>query len=161
MADVAKLDFDGTAHAAALDLSLVDGRFAPDVLEVAARRAVAAWAEAIDGDDGALLALADPEAVRNLIHLHDPSERTRVVVRGPRVKEIRVRKLDANADPPTMAIDVRIAARRYIENRDTGAVVRGSKSRQTTFTERWTLALTGGDTQPWRIVRVGAPLVRI
>ena len=53
VADVADLDFDGDARAAALDLSLADGRFAPDVLEVAARRAVAAWAEAVDGNDAA------------------------------------------------------------------------------------------------------------
>ena len=42
--------------AAANDLSLADGRFAPDLLEIAARRAVAGWAQAIDGDDGALRA---------------------------------------------------------------------------------------------------------
>jgi len=54
VAEVADLQFEGDARAAALDLSLADGRFAPDVLEVAARRAVAAWAEAVDGDDSAL-----------------------------------------------------------------------------------------------------------
>ena len=43
-AEVADLDYAGDARAAALDLSLVDGRFAPDVLEVAVRRVVAAWA---------------------------------------------------------------------------------------------------------------------
>ena len=41
VAEVADLQYDGDAHAAAMDLSLADGRFAPDVLEVAARRAVA------------------------------------------------------------------------------------------------------------------------
>ena len=40
VAEVADLQYDGDAHAAAMDLSLADGRFAPDVLEVAARRAV-------------------------------------------------------------------------------------------------------------------------
>ncbi|MGZ6692877.1 MAG: TIM44-like domain-containing protein, partial [Solirubrobacteraceae bacterium] len=59
LAEVADLDFEGDGRAAALDLSLADGRFAPDVLEVAARRAVAAWVDAVDGDDGPLLALAD------------------------------------------------------------------------------------------------------
>ena len=44
LAEVADLDFEGDGRAAALDLSLADGRFAPNVLEVAARRAVAAWA---------------------------------------------------------------------------------------------------------------------
>ncbi len=160
LSEVAKLDFDGTAHAAALDLSLVDGRFAPDVMEVAARRAVAAWAEAVDGDDAALLALADREVARELLHPGDPSGRTRLVVRGPRVNEIRIARLDASADPPTMAIDVQIVGRRYTEDRNTAAVVAGSKSRETRFTERWTLALGGDDKQPWRIVHVRSPLVR-
>ena len=52
--ELVDVDFDGDARAAALDLSVVDGRFAPAVLEAAARRAVAAWAEAVDGDDAAL-----------------------------------------------------------------------------------------------------------
>jgi hypothetical protein len=42
IAELADLDFDGDARAQVNDLSLADGRFAPDVLEVAARRAVAA-----------------------------------------------------------------------------------------------------------------------
>ncbi len=61
--DVADLDFDGSARDAALDLALADGRFAPDVLEAAARRAVAAWVEAIDGEDAALAEVATPDAV--------------------------------------------------------------------------------------------------
>ena len=73
----------GDAHAAALDLSLADGRFAPDVLEVAARRAVDAWAEAVDGDDARLRSIAHGQAVRELLHPGDPSGRTRLVVRGP------------------------------------------------------------------------------
>ena len=37
-ADLAQVDFDGDARARALDLAVADGRFAPDVLEAAARR---------------------------------------------------------------------------------------------------------------------------
>src|SRR5207302_9410239 len=90
IAEVADLQFDGDARAAALDLSLADGRFAPDVLEIAARRAVAAWAEAVDGEDTKLLAIAGAPVVRDLLHPGDPSGRTRVVVRGPQVRQIRV-----------------------------------------------------------------------
>ena len=77
IAEVADLDFKGDAHAAALDLSLADGRFAPDVLEVTARRAVTAWAEAVDGDDARLRSIAHGQAVRELLHPGDPSGRTR------------------------------------------------------------------------------------
>jgi predicted lipid-binding transport protein (Tim44 family) len=66
-ADLADPDFEGDARAAALDLSLADPRFAPDVLEAAARRVVEAWAEAVDGDDTALAQLASEPALHQLL----------------------------------------------------------------------------------------------
>jgi predicted lipid-binding transport protein (Tim44 family) len=160
VAEVADLQFEGDARAAALDLSLADGRFAPDVLEVAARRAVAGWAEAVDGEDDALLAVARPDAARAMLHPGDPSGRTRLVVRGPKVRAIRIVGLDAAAEPPTMTIEVDLAGRRYLEDRDTAAVVSGSQSRETSFSERWTLVLDGPAEQPWRIAAVGTPAAR-
>jgi predicted lipid-binding transport protein (Tim44 family) len=158
ISEVADLDFQGDARAAANDLSLADGRFAPDILEVAARRAVAAWAEAVDGEDSQLLALAHPDAAQQLLHPGDPSRRTRLVVRGLRVKQIRIVALDAAATPPTMTIEVDLEGRRYLEDRDSAAVVAGSQSRATSFTERWTLALDDDSAQPWRIASVGSPV---
>jgi hypothetical protein len=73
IAEVADLDFSGDGRRAALDLSLADGRFAPDVLEVAARRAVAAWAGAVDGDDRPLLAPSHSDAARELLHPGRPN----------------------------------------------------------------------------------------
>jgi predicted lipid-binding transport protein (Tim44 family) len=154
VAEVADLDFDGDARAAALDLSLADGRFAPDVLEAAARRAVAGWAEAIDGDDAALSAVASPAAVSALLHPGDPSGRTRLVVRGPRIRHVRIAALDAAAKPPTMTIDVDVTGTRYVQDRDTADVVAGSDAGETNFTERWTMALDGPDAEPWRIAGV-------
>ena len=160
IAEVADLDFKGDAHAAALDLSLADARFAPDVLEVTARRAVTAWAEAVDGDDARLRSIAHGQAVRDLLHPGDPSQRTRLVVRGPQVEKIRITGLDAAAQPPTMTIEVQLQGRRYIEDRDTTAVLAGSQSRPTKFTEHWTFALDGDSRQPWLLAAVGAPVPR-
>ena len=157
VAEVADLDFEGDGRAAALDLSLADGRFAPDVLEVAARRAVAAWVDAVDGDDGPLLGISQRDAARELLHPGDPSERTaRLVVRGLDVRHISIVSLDAGSEPATMTIEVELAGRRYIEDRDTAAVVAGSQARAVKFTERWTLALDGPDEQPWLITAVRA-----
>ncbi|HEV3054279.1 MAG TPA: hypothetical protein VGX45_06455, partial [Solirubrobacteraceae bacterium] len=158
VSEVADLDFDGDAHAAANDLSLADGRFAPNVLEVAARRAVSAWAQAIDGADTELKKIATPQATNDLLHPGDPSQRTRLVVRGPQVSKIRITSLDAGAEPPTMSLEVEIKGRRYIEDRDTTQVIAGNARRATAFTEHWTLALNGNDAEPWRIVAVGTPL---
>jgi predicted lipid-binding transport protein (Tim44 family) len=158
VAEVADLQYDGDAHAAAMDLSLADGRFAPDVLEVAARRAVDAWAQAIDGNDGILDGIATPAVKRELLYAGDTSGTVRIVVRGPVVNRIRVVHLDAAAEPPTMTIEVDLTGRRYVENRDTAAVLSGSRTRKTSFTERWTLSLTGDEHQPWRITAVGEPV---
>jgi predicted lipid-binding transport protein (Tim44 family) len=160
VADVADLDFDGTARAAALDLSLADGRFAPDVLETAARRAVAGWAEAIDGEDKALLDVASPAAAAELLHPGDPSGRTRLVVRGPKIRHVQIAALDAAAKPPTMTIDVEVTGTRYMQDRDTADVVSGSSAAATDFTERWVMALDGPDAQPWRIAGVAPAAAR-
>jgi predicted lipid-binding transport protein (Tim44 family) len=160
IAEVADLDFAGDARAAALDLSLADGRFAPDVLEITARRAAAAWAQAVDGDDGRLRQIAHAQAVKDLLHPGDPTGRTRIVVRGPKVRNIRITALDAGAQPPTMSVEVELEGRRYIEDRDTTAILAGSQSRATRFTEHWTFALDGDAHQPWLLSAVGAPLAR-
>jgi predicted lipid-binding transport protein (Tim44 family) len=151
-ADLAEVDFAGDARARALDLSVADGRFAPDVLEAAARRAVAAWAEAVDGADAALEAVAAPQAVAKLLYAGDTTRTTRLVVRGPRVKRIRIETVQVEHVPATMTIAVELGGSRYVENRDTTTVVSGSKDRVATFTERWTLALDGPPDSPWRIV---------
>lgn len=158
VADVADLDFDGDAHAAALDLSLADARFAPDVLAAAARRVVSAWAEAVDRDDAPLAAVASADALEQL--LHPDGSRTRLVVRGPVVRRLRIAGLDAAAQPPSMVVEVEVSGRRYVEDRDTTAVLSGSRSAETTFTERWTLALDGPDDRPWRIVDAAAEALR-
>jgi predicted lipid-binding transport protein (Tim44 family) len=157
-AEVADLDFEGDARAAALDLSLQDARFGPDILEIAARRATQAWADAIDGDDRSLSRLATKAAIGDLLHPGDPSARTRVIVRGLSIKNIRITHLDAAADPPTMSLEVQFEGRRWIEDRQTEGVVSGNPTRRAKFAEHWTLALSGDDAQPWRIVAVDSPL---
>jgi predicted lipid-binding transport protein (Tim44 family) len=159
VADLADLQFTGDARAAALDLSLADARFAPDILEVAARRAVGAWVDAVDGPDTELQKLATPDAIQELLHPGDASARTRLVVRGVQVQRIRIVGLDAGSDPATMTIDVDLRGRRYIEDRDTTRVLAGSSTRPIGFTERWTLAVTGDAEEPWRIVSVQTPAV--
>jgi predicted lipid-binding transport protein (Tim44 family) len=153
-ADLIDVDLSADARAQALDLSLVDARFAPDVLEVAARRAAEGWAEAVDGEDDALLAVAEPQAVDALLYGGDSSHRTRLVVRGPRVEGLRIDRIDASTEPARMHVAVSVRGRRYIEDRDTAAVVGGSREREASFTERWTLALTGSEESPWRLVGV-------
>lgn len=124
---------------------------APDVLEAAVRRAVEAWAEAVYGDGARLRALASPDAVRRLLHPCSGSLKSRLVVRGPRVRQIRIVALDAGVEPATMTIAIYLRGRRYLEDRDTTEVLSGNPARATSFTEHWTMALDGPESAPWRL----------
>jgi predicted lipid-binding transport protein (Tim44 family) len=152
VADVATPEFAGSARSEALDLSLVDGRFAPDLLAAEVKRAVTAWAGAVDGDRAELAELTSPAGLRELLHPGDPAEQTRLVVRGPQVRELRILTLDADKRPAEMTIELEVHGCRYIEDRDTTAVVSGSPHTPRTFREHWRLALDGDDAHPWRIV---------
>ncbi|HWV85525.1 MAG TPA: TIM44-like domain-containing protein [Capillimicrobium sp.] len=154
VAQLVDLDFAGDARAAALDLSLVDGRFAPDVLEACARAAVAAWVEAIDGEDDPLLAVADQAAVDALLYPRG-DRRARRVVRGARVEHMTLVALDGASDPPRMVVELALAGRRYLEDRDTAAVLDGSREREVRWTERWTFALRDGTDTPWTVAGAG------
>lgn len=153
VSDLVSVEFDGTAREKALDLSLADPRCGPAVLEVAARNAVQAWAEAVDGADAALLALATPEAAQSLLYEEGAAHGTaRIVVRGPQLMRLAITALRTDSATPPMEVEALIRGRRYIEDRDTAAVVSGDKNVETEFTERWTFALDSSTTVPWRLV---------
>jgi predicted lipid-binding transport protein (Tim44 family) len=155
VAEIAPAVLDPDARAAALDLSLADARFGPDVLEVAVREAVQAWVEAVDGADDALEAVADRGAIDTLLYGGGGREgRTRVVVRGARVERVAIDALDPHATPPTMTVSLVVRGRRYVEDRDTADVLAGSKDADREARQRWTFALTGEAAVPWRLVAV-------
>ena len=116
-----------------------------------------AWTDAVDGADDDLRRLASDGAARDLLHPGDASERTRLVLRGPRVRSVRIVAVDAHSEPPRMTVELLVSAHRYIEDRDTAAVLTGDQGHVTTFGERWALALDGDDEHPWRIVDAAAP----
>jgi predicted lipid-binding transport protein (Tim44 family) len=153
-AELVDVDFAGPARAKAMDLSLADGRFDVDLIETSVRRAVEAWAEAVDGADTDLEAVARPEAVRAL--LGDADARTRVVIRGPKVEAVTITALDAEVTPATLTVELAVRARRYVEDRDTVALLSGSRDSESSFTEHWTLALDAEGEWPWRIAATTA-----
>ena len=159
VAGTVSLDFAGKTRLAALDLAQLDGRWAPDVLEAAARRTVAAWAEAIDGNHQPLIDLAGRHTANALLY-PESDRRNRQVIRGPELLTLRIIHLEPAAKPPTMTVAATISARRYTESRRTGAVLEGSKTRVDTFSEEWDLVLTHNRVNPWRIAARHEPRVR-
>jgi hypothetical protein len=152
LGELVDVDFADDALNAARDLALIDGRLNPDVIEVAVRRTISAWAEAVDGDDDALLDIAPPEIAEEL--LRPNGSKTRLVIRGPKMAKATVSKLAAK-DPIKIAIDAKVTGVRYIEDRDTVDVVAGAKDRETTFIQRFILQLDDDPARPWKLVAAG------
>jgi predicted lipid-binding transport protein (Tim44 family) len=152
-ADLINVEFAQDARAAALDLSLADPRFSLDVLETSVRQVIEAWAQAVDGADTPLEAIATHDAVDQLLYDSDARRVTRVVVRGPMVRHVTVAQLDVTHQPPRMRVDAELGGFRYVEDRDTVAVLEGSKTRPSAFAEQFTLELVDGSAaRPWQVV---------
>ena len=152
LGELVDVDFSDDALMAARDLALVDGRVDPDVIEVSVRRTISAWAEAVDGDDTALLDIASRTIAEELLRPNGP--KTRLVIRGPKMQTATVSKLEPT-EPIRVAVDARVRGVRYIEDRDTVAVVSGDKDREVAFTERFILQLTDDEDTPWTLVAAG------
>jgi len=159
LADIAPVEYTGDLRTAALDLAGFDGRFDPDVLDAAARRAVVAWAEAIDGNHKPLLALSGARTADELLY-PEGDKRRRLVIRGPHLERLQIVDLQPRATPASMTVEATITARRYLEQRATGAVTAGSRNHNSTFTCTWVLELTGNAENPWPIAGIVTPSAR-
>ncbi len=152
----AELDDEDAASALrkARDLSLTDQRFDPDIIEAAVRRGVAAWAQAVDGDDAPFAHLAQPQLLQELLYPPSPGRSLRLVVRAPVVRRVTFVDLDADASPATVTVHMELEGVRYVEDRNTLTLVAGSKDGTSRFDGTWTLALDGSPDVPWRISAV-------
>jgi predicted lipid-binding transport protein (Tim44 family) len=150
--------FSGDARAAALDLSLVDGRFAPDVLATAVGEVVDAWAQAIDGADAPLTARTTPQALSALLY-PTGSQRARLVIRGADVKATTIVAVTPGP-APEVTLELEVAGFQYVEDRDTTEVLAGGKRRRTTTRQRWTLALSDDPRLPWVVVAASGVVPR-
>jgi predicted lipid-binding transport protein (Tim44 family) len=150
VAELLSPGFSGTARSAALDLSLVDGRFAPDVLATAVGEVVDAWAQAIDGSDEPLAARTTPQALEALLY-PTTSSRARLVIRGEDVQATTIVAVTPGP-PPEVRLQLDVAGVQYVEDRDTTEVLAGSKRRRTTTRQLWTLRLSDDPRRPWVVV---------
>jgi hypothetical protein len=142
--------FSGTARAAALDLSLVDARFAPEVLATAVAEVVDAWAQAVDGPDEPLEARTTAQGLAALLY-PTASHRDRLVIRGGDVRATTI--VSVTPGPPAqVSLRLEVDGVQYVEDRDTTEVLAGSKRRRTTTRQVWTLELSDDPRRPWRVV---------
>jgi hypothetical protein len=147
-------DVDASTHTQLLDLSLVDGRYAPDVIVACACEIARAWESATFARDRKLLEpWCTPEAATQLFH-PTPHGLRRVLNLGPR--RVKINALDPDAAPPTVSVTLQLHGQRWLAT-DHGSKISGSRTHQRDFTEHWTLALDPSPECPWRLTDVQDP----
>ena len=110
----------------------------------AARLAVAAWGRAVNGDESGLAAIAEPEAMHDvlwLLSLYPPQQR---IAPGAAVTRIEVRYLDPSAEVPELQLVWQFAGRLQPESE-------GWTGHDWEFIGRADLSLTGSGPWPWRL----------
>jgi hypothetical protein len=114
-----------------------DGRFGADAVIGAVRRAIAAWVLAVDGDETALAAVAEPQAGRFLLH---PSGGRWQVAPGPAVTLIQIWGFEPDAEPPRVRVSWRFTgSRRFTDPGPNASAEEG----ETTFAGLLDLTLAG------------------
>jgi hypothetical protein len=117
----------------------------------AARLAVAAWVSAVEDDDTALTAMAEPEAGHWLMH---PVRKKWQVASGPTVTQIRIWELEAGADPPRLSLSFQFTGHRQFAGPSQAGPSQAdpNASEETVFAGLLTLVQQGTGPRPWRLV---------
>jgi hypothetical protein len=87
-------------HELLLDLSLVDERFGPEVIESSARRLLGAWEEATNGRRDALEGLASESSIQRILL---PERGLPRALREPHIRHLKVVQVDTERTPPSIA----------------------------------------------------------
>jgi hypothetical protein len=120
----------------------LDDRFGADYVSRTARQVLAAWVMAVDGDDTALAAIAEPQAAYRLMN---PVRESWRVAPGPTLTQIQVWGLEPGEEPPRFRVYFEFVGRRQfadptqVENPDGDP----------TFVGLLNLTLT--DSGPWHL----------
>ena len=93
------------------DLSVVDARFTPALLDAALRNLVDVWGTAVAGSESPLAKRASPEACEALLR---PGPDARLVVRDLVLRSWVIKKLHLNRTPPAVDVELHLTAVRYV-----------------------------------------------
>jgi hypothetical protein len=149
---------DGPVRSRLLDLSLVDGRFAPDAIAACVGEIARAWEAATeDGERAGLGRWSAPDVVDDLCH---PTPNGVRRVRNLAVEQVRIAALDAAHEPPRVELEAHLHGLRWLADlHGSHTPISGTDRHARSFTERWTLELgaAGDGAAPWRLVAVERP----
>lgn len=147
------VDADEPPALALLDLSVVDGRFAPALVAATLARVLEAWEEAVTGSERPLEQLAGPKARAALLRA-GPGRR--LVMRDAVLKSWEPTGLHLSERPPSIEVAVEVEAVRYVVT-DAGSYRAGNDTDAHRMALSWILELTDSDKAPWRLATSNNP----
>ncbi len=142
LVQAARLEVPASVAETMRQAGALDERYSADHVSRTVRQAVAAWAMAVDGDEGALAAIAEPDAAYRLLH---PVMEPWQVAPGPGVTQIEVWRLETGGDSPGLRILFQFTGRRRFADPGQAENADG----ETTFVGLLNLTLAGFGS--WRL----------
>jgi hypothetical protein len=132
------------------------GWFGRELAVEAARHAVTAWMMAVNGDQTALAAIADPDRVQWLLYpdSYHSWRRPWVIAPAPVLTELAITRIEPAAEPPELAVKWQFRGRRRWAEagpEDIGQPAAGEPDGELAFVGILTLTLTGSEPWPWRL----------
>ncbi|HEY2214897.1 MAG TPA: hypothetical protein VGH31_07570, partial [Acidimicrobiales bacterium] len=138
---------------ALLDLSVIDGRFLPALIQAELTHLLSAWEGAAVGSEAPLEVLANDQAREALLR---PRQGQRLIVRDVVLKSWQPTKLNLSQDPPSIEATLEVEAVRYVVN-DVGRALAGNPTLAQSVPLTWTLELTESAETPWRLSTSDVP----
>jgi hypothetical protein len=151
------VDRDADPYRQLLDLSVVDGHFAPALIQGVLEHLVEAWEEATLGSQQPLSNLTTPHARSVLLH-PDPDQRSTLVLRDARLKGWKPVRIASDA---RVDVELVVSCVRRLVGRDGGDPIAGSTEVRHEIQLSWTLEATNQRTRPWRLADTSNPAQEI
>lgn len=142
-------------YSALLELSVLDGRYVPALLDAALRHLLDVWQTATAGSDGPLRAVADGSAVDDLLHAPDGARKLPVVVRDLQLHEWFLAEFARDATPPTVLVHLTVEGISY-RIRPNSTIHPSDTMSPRERNLWWRLALVERGPTQWRLINADA-----
>jgi hypothetical protein len=143
-----------------LDLSVIDGRYLPALLQATLIHLIDVWEQATAGTWQPLADLASPEACDQLLYPRADDVRMRMVLRDATLRRWQP-ELVVAGESGSLEIALTVSAVRFLVDPLTAKHVWGSPDYSQDIRLSWTLALTDTKEIAWRLVNSSDPAADI
>jgi len=154
-------DRDDDPVAALRDLSVIDGRYAPAVIEAELHRLIEAWEQATTGSPEPLIDLASADARVSLLEAHAFGNPVSIVLRDATLVRWSATHPALSSEPARLELTVHARGVRYLVDAETREYVSGNRDWPHDMRLAWNLEPAHDGRVPWRLISSSSPVREI